>query len=344
MQKIAETGPLGFPEFMAGALYDPETGYYARPLPQVGRAGDFFTSVSVGPLFGFLLADHVLDWWRESGRPSPWRILEAGAHDGRLAGDLLDRIQATAPEAWESLEYAIVEPLPSLAAAQVVQLARHRDRLRQVDVAEALDPLPGYFLANELLDALPFHLIESDGEGWRELGVDADGRGGFRWTDLGPAGEWAGRVPPRPPGYRTEVRAELRPFIAPLAAAVTPGRMLWLDYGFERRELYDVARREGTLRTYRSHQAGDDPLEAPGSQDITAHVDFTALREALEGLGARILRFENQSRFLTGVARPWLLSLEGRSDPGTAKLLRQFQTLTHPAQLGGRFLVMEASL
>jgi SAM-dependent MidA family methyltransferase len=150
-------------------------------------------------------------------------------------------------------------------------------------------------------------------------------------------------VPLRAPGYRTEVRPDLAPFLAPLAAAVTPGRMLWVDYGFEREELYDPARREGTLRTYRSHRAGEDPLEAPGEQDITAHVDFTALREALQRLGGRILRFENQSRFLTAVARPWLLSLEGRRDPGTAKLLRQFQTLTHPAQLGSRFLVMEAA-
>ena len=120
--------------------------------------------------------------------------------------------------------------------------------------------------------------------------------------------------------------------------------MLWIDYGFERDDLYHPARAEGTLRTFHGHRAGGDPLEDPGSRDITAHVDFTALREALESLGAEVTRFENQSRFLTRVARPWLLSLEGRTDPATARLLRNFQTLTHPAQLGGRFYVMEAVL
>lgn len=328
---------------MARALYHPEHGYYARGLDRVGRSGDFFTSVSAGPLFGRLLARHLAAAWRELGSPPRWRILEVGAHDGRLAEDMLDGLASHEPTACTGLEYAIVEPLPALAAAQRRRLERFATPLRQVAAPEELDPAPGLLVANELLDALPFHLVESDGAGWRELGVGLDESGRFHLRDLGPAGAIAARLPLRPAGYRSEVRPDFARFLAPYARLLAPGRMLWIDYGFERDDYYAPERDQGTLRTFSRHRAGDDPLADPGERDITAHVDFTALHEAVDALGGRVVRFENQARFLTAAARPWLLSLEGRSDPDTRKLLRNFQTLTHPGQLGSRFHVLEAA-
>ena len=191
----------------------------------------------------------------------------------------------------------------------------------------------------EVLDALPCRLVESTGDGWLELGVGLDDAGAFAFVPLGPAADLG--LPPRPAGYRTEVRTDLADFVRGFLTALSPARMLWIDYGYERDDYYAEGRREGTLRTFSRHRAGDDPLDEPGSRDISAHVDFTALREAIETCGGTVVRFESQGRFLTETARPWLLALEGRTD--AAKALRNFQTLTHPAHLGARFHLMEAA-
>lgn len=313
---------------MGTALYDPADGYYARPAGQVGRGGDFYTSVSTGPLFGRLLARHIDTWHRAAGSPARWRIIECGANDGSLAADLSTALPAA--------EYVIVEPLPLMAAAQ-------RERLPGVRVVAdpallAHDPLPSFILGNEVIDALPFHVVESDGCGWHELCVALDEAGRFTWRPAPIDCD----LPPRPAGYRTELRRSVASFLAPLAATLNEGRMLWIDYGFPRDDYYHEARTTGTLRTFSRHRAAEDPLDSPGAIDITAHVDFDALAEELRALGGRVLRFEPQGRFLTELARPWLLGLEGRSDDAARKELLAFQTLTHPGHLGARFHVMEA--
>lgn len=336
--KIRRSGAISFPDFMAAALYDPQDGYYARPTGQVGRAGDFFTSVSVGSLFGRLLARHIAEWHRESGSPARWRVIETGANDGSLAEDILAELARLSADV--GLEYALIEPLPRLAAAQ-------RERLPQVTVHESAaaltgDPLPSFVFGNEVIDALPFHLIESDGSGWIELGVTLDDAENFTWQPLGPA-TMVAHLPVFPAGYRTEIRSRTRDFLKPLAAAMDGGRMLWLDYGYPRDDYYHESRTTGTLRTFSRHRAAENPLETPGEIDITAHVDFTALAEDLEALGGKVLRHEPQGRFLTHLARPWLLEMEGRTDDEAKKDLRAFQTLTHPGHLGAKFHVMEAS-
>ncbi|MCW1922715.1 SAM-dependent methyltransferase [Luteolibacter arcticus] len=326
---------------MAAALYDPQEGYYARSAGQVGKAGDFFTSVSVGPLFGRLLARHIAAWHRQCGSPERWRVIETGANDGALAADILAGLARLSTDA--GLEYVIIEPLPQLARIQ-------RKRLVEAAVLESAtaladDPLPSFVLGNEVIDALPFHVIESDGTVWLELGVAVDAESGvFIWQPLGPAAaEVAGHLPVMPAGYRTEVRSGVRDFLKPLAAAMTKGgRMLWVDYGFTRDDYYHESRTTGTLRTFSRHRAGEDPLDSPGEIDITAHVDFTGLAADLDAVGGQVVRFEPQGRFLTHVARPWLLEMEGRTDDDAKKELRAFQTLTHPGHLGSRFHVMEA--
>ncbi|MCU0782358.1 MAG: SAM-dependent methyltransferase [Akkermansiaceae bacterium] len=140
---MATEGPLDFREFMAAALYHPERGYYARGSGQVGRRGDFFTSVSVGPVFGELLARRFLAWWLAAGRPAPWRIIECGAHDGTLARDVLRELRRLAPEAIGVLDYAICETLPRLQAAhlgETVGSPRGSDPCLAA-VAEVLEPL-----------------------------------------------------------------------------------------------------------------------------------------------------------------------------------------------------------
>jgi SAM-dependent MidA family methyltransferase len=347
-QRIANGGPLDFSAFMAAALYHPGLGYYARGCGQVGRRGDFFTSVSVGPLFGRLLAERLLAWWRAAGEPAAWRVVECGAHDGTLAHDVLTALRELAPAAFAAAEFAIPEPLPLLRGAQRRHLAGFGERVRVLDGADSLAarPLPGVVFGNEVIDALPCQVAEWRDGGWHLCRVGCAADGGFCWQtaealeDRFPPGEHGLPGGPLPQGYRTEFRpkSQLRDFLRPLFAALSRGLVLWFDYGFARPEYYLPERGAGTLRACAAHRTLPDPLAAPGTADLTAHVDFTALAEAALGLGARPLAFRDQGGWLTALARPWLLAMEGRPNP---KALRQFHTLTHPGHLGARFHVLE---
>lgn len=338
---------MPFPEFMAAALYDPEAGYYARSTRQVGRGGDFFTSVSVGPVFGSLLARRFLREWHESGRPARWRIIECGAHDGTLAADVLGSLKNLDTRAFAALEYAIPEPLPQLQAAQRETLHRFAERLRFVNNPSGLaaDPLPGIAFGNEVLDALPCHLIEWRDGRWleRHVTLDHTDRFVFELFEIESPGlkvALEGLGGGFPEGYQSELRGGYREFLAPLTLALGRGLMIWVDYGFERTDYYHPGRSEGTLRTFSKHRAGEDPLARPGEVDLTAHVDFSALAEAAQSLGWQAAELRSQGSWLTQNARDWLLEMEGNPQPA---ILRQFQTLTHPAHLGRGFQVLELS-
>lgn len=332
---------------METALYDPRLGYYARGSRQVGRAGDFFTSVSVGPVFGELLARRILREWLDWGSPARWRIIECGAHDGTLAADVLGTLRRLDAAAYGSLEYVIPEPLPALQAAQRGTLREFGEAVRFLaDPAElAGNPLPGLAFGNELLDALPFHVVERHGGRWLECTVALDSGGGLKWetreihdpllkSALAPLGEAF------PEGYRTEIRTCIESFLKPLVRALDGGLMVWVDYGFARPEYYHPDRTSGTIRTFSNHHAGENPLARPGETDITAHVDFTAVADAAIRLGGKPVWFHHQGSWLTEIGRDWLLEQEG--NPRSSDL-RQFQTLTHPAHLGRSFNVLELS-
>ena len=345
--QIHRSGPLRFPDFMATALYHPTHGYYARGTRQIGRGGDFFTSVSVGPLFGELLARRFLAEWRLTGCPAPWRIIEAGAHDGTLAADVLTALRSLDTRAFDALDYVIAEPLPALQAAQRATLEPFRQRVRIIAdlTALAADPLPGIAFGNEVLDALPCHLVQRSENRWLERLVAVNADGHFVWE----TGEIGDPVlldmlsllgDDFPTGYRSEARTCYAGLLEPLARALHHGLMVWIDYGFARPDYYHPDRTTGTLRTFANHQAGDDPLLSPGLTDITAHVDFTAVAEAAQTLGGHSVGFRSQGSWLIDTARAMLLERDGHPDPAFA---RQFQTLTHPAHLGGRFHVLELS-
>jgi SAM-dependent MidA family methyltransferase len=338
---------MRFPEFMAASLYEPGLGYYARGASQIGRGGDFFTSVSVGPLFGELLARRFLREWIDLGAPKRWRIMEWGAHDGTLAADVLNSLSRLDRRSVEFLEYVIPEPLAALQSAQRETLHSFGKTVRLVSHTKELvsAPLPGIAFGNEVLDALPFHRVEWQAGRWLECRVGLGADGGFAWKhgeisdplllealkSLGDAFS---------DGYRTEVRTCFRSFLEPIVGCLESGLMLWADYGFARPDYYHPDRRAGTLRTFSKHHADENPLANPGGADLTAHVDFTAVVEAAMALGGRATVFQNQGAWLTEVARDWLLEQEGRPHPSG---MREFQTLTHPAHLGGSFHFLELS-
>ncbi len=327
------------------ALYHPEWGYYARPPSQIGRSGDFFTSVSVGPVFGHLLALRAVAWWQNAGNPTLWRWIEVGAHNGTLAADALAALSRIAPDAAGGVRYTILEPLARIRRVQAETLARFGGSVCICPGADeiATHPLPSFFVANEVLDALPVHVVRRENGEWREQCVALAPSGAFTWTSAtitpGPLADALSQLPGElPDGYQTEVRTGFREFLAPYLRGMTHGRMIWIDYGFATEDYYISGRTEGTLRTFRNHRAGSCPLSAPGEEDITAHVDFTAFAKDAMALGATPACFENQGTWLIRAGEAWLRSMEGNADPA---LIRQFRTLTHPAHLGAKFHVLE---
>jgi SAM-dependent MidA family methyltransferase len=339
--RILKDGPLSFTEFQEIALYHPDHGYYAKNTTQVGQSGDFFTSVSVGPLFGQLLARRFLDWWEKQGKPSPWRICEIGAHDGKLAADILATIAELSPTAWEGLEYATFEPLSGLRDAQSKLLSPLASKLRIGGNIDNLTPLPGIVFGNEILDALPFHLVCRGENDWQELYVTSH----FDWLPVAidPHSPLSKKLQSLegdyPEGYQTEVRTNYISFLKCISNVINDGLFLFIDYGFAAPEYYDVLRMTGTLRTFSGHRAGEHPLEEPGKKDITAHVDFTDLSRDAMSLGWYPVDFRPQGSYLTHVATAMIQT--GGID--TPKAIAEFKTLTHPAHLGASFHVIEFS-
>jgi SAM-dependent MidA family methyltransferase len=341
--EIRRHGAIPFARFMELALYAPGAGYYERPGHAPGRDGDFFTSVGVGPLFGRLLAWRFARWLPAEG---PVQVVEAGAHDGRLAGDVLDALARHEPALRERLMYVIIEPSPARRGWQQAALAAHAGRVRWAADPAELGPggVRGVVFANELLDAFPVRRLGWDAAAgaWREWGV-AEAEGRFAWRLGGPAGD----APPPPAevaallpdGFVREWSPAAEAWWARAAGALGEGRLLTFDYGADEAELLLPGREAGTLRAYRRHRRVDDVLARPGAQDLTAHVDFTRVRAAGEAAGLATEEYAAQGRVLTAVLAG-LLREGGGWAADLTREARALQTLTHPGQLGAAFRVL----
>jgi SAM-dependent MidA family methyltransferase len=371
-QEIAARGPLPFAEFMQRALYDPEHGYYTRSLQQTGKRGDFFTSVSVGSFFGELLAFQFARWIealmarRNASHPSPFQIVEAGAHDGQLAQDILVSLRAHEPAIFKSIEYWIIEPSAARRAVQQKNLARFSEvrwfeswphaenwkhALPESSSAKATrggDPdknIFGIIFSNELLDAMPVHPFAWSASTcrWEEMGVAFENER-FIWMRLPtksvpPPQFPAGLLDVLPDGYAFELSPAAAQWWRQAATALAEGKLITIDYGGVLEELLSPSRTTGTLRAYSGHRLEADVLKNPGEQDITAHVNFSEIRRVGEAAGLRTDAFTRQSQFLTNVAR----DLWTHRGSWPAEQVRQFQTLTHPEHLGRPFRVLVQS-
>lgn len=331
--QIAAHGPMTFRDFMAAALYDPEHGFYTSGRAQIGRRGDFFTNVSVGPLFGQLLARQFAEMWSRLGKPAEFRLVEQGANTGDFCADVW---RAAAPDFRAALRYTIIEPAPRLRARQQETLAGFLDQMTWCDSLTQLTPFCGVHFSNELLDALPVHLIRfHDGE-WHERGVDEN----LALIDLPHCGaELSERIKtlPLPPleNYETEVNLAARTWIREVAAKLTRGYVLTIDYGYPRDIFYAPERHHGTLTCYAQQRRSFDPLQEIGESDLTAHVDFTSLAEDAIAAGCALAGFTDQHHFLVPLARDLFAE-----NPPSAKEARALQTLIHPQFLGTTFKVL----
>jgi SAM-dependent MidA family methyltransferase len=334
------------------ALYCPVYGYYEKERDSVGRRGDFFTSVSVGGLFGQLLAFEFAAWL-EGGAVDHQRVflVEAGAHNGRLAADILRWLRGRRPRLFEQVDYVVVEPSARRRQWQQRRLKEFGARVRWVERLEALAPegVRGMVFSNELLDAMPVRRLGWDAgtKSWYEWGVAMrDER--FAWIRLPTPAE--DDLPPLPEPVRERLPDRFVMETCPAAQTwwrtaagiLRCGRLLTFDYGYSAEGLIDPARAEGTLRAYRRHHLQPDVLADPGELDMTAHVNFSAVRAAGEDAGLRTEFHDSQERFLTRIAqRAW----GAAADFGdwTSGMTRQFQTLTHPEHLGRVFQVLVQS-
>lgn len=336
---IRRSGPVSFAWFMGQALYHPELGYYSSGRCAIGRRGDYFTNVSVGPLFGRLLAAQFVEMWESLGRPGDFVIVEQGAHQGDFARDVLGAARERSPDFFSTLRYWIIEPFPILRERQREALRDFSEKLTWKKSLADLEPFCGVHFSNELLDAMPVHLLSRAGAGWQERCVVESGDGfGFAPAPTGDA-ELRRHLQAIPPHssepYETEVNLVALNWLEGLAQKLMRGYVLAVDYGYSRDEYYAPERSSGTLQCYSNHRILPSPLTEIGHSDITAHVDWTSLAERAETCGLSVAGFTDQHHFATGVATALMPEqFEGSAD---AKTRRALQTLLHPEILGATF-------
>lgn len=331
---------MPFARFMEMALYEPGLGYYTAGARKFGAEGDFVTAPEISPLFARCLAMQA----RQVLEATDGAILELGPGSGALAADLFGELagQGAAPD-----KYLLLEVSPDLRERQRALIAqRHPQHLARF---EWIDRLPerfrGFIVANEVLDVVPFALVHRDRGELLERGVvltDA----GFAWDDAPlPDGELRRRAaavfPPGDGDYVSEVGLPAEALVRTLARTLEAGIALFIDYGFSQRELYHPQRSMGTMRCHYRHRFHGDPFFLPGLQDITAHVDFTAMAHAAEAEGADVLGYTTQAYFLISCGLAVMVSA---GDP-TATLSRLKTTsavhrLISPAEMGELFKVL----
>jgi SAM-dependent MidA family methyltransferase len=319
--EIKTHGPQSFAWFMQQALYHPEHGYYSSGRCAIGRKGDYFTNVSVGPVFGQLLAAQFSEIWESLGKINDFVIVEQGAHDGRFARDVLEFVQKRLPEFFDALRYRIVEPFPILQQQQRQTLQAFRDR---IDWRCLLQPFTGVHFSNELLDAMPVRLI-SDGT---EKLVSLDGDK-FVFVEQ--------------PIEQTIFNPAALECVDEIAANLQRGYAIAIDYGSWDDEF------ERNVQVRAQHRYLDSPFEQIGDADITMSVDWKSIVERAQANGLRVAGFTDQHHFLTGIisqlgrggspeppADDW-----GQSSlPDSRKAERELQTLLHPEMLGRTFQVL----
>ena len=315
--EIARSGGwISFARYMQLALHEPGVGYYASGARKFGPEGDFVTAPELGKLFGRTLARQLAVFPR---------ILELGAGSGALAEVLVEKLDC---------EYLILETSAEL---------KERQRARLGDRVTFVDAMPqgfrGAVVANEVADAIPVHVVS-----WQQGGISERGVGpGLEWADRPAQGELleAARVLEVPPPYMSELGLLARAWMRHLAESLAEGAIFVIDYGFPRHEYYHPQRSAGTLMTHFRHRAHSDPFARPGEEDLTAHVDFSALAAAARAAGAEVLGYATQAQFLVNCG---ITDVLGETNVENAlryaPIAAQAQKLLSPAEMGELFKVL----
>ncbi|MFZ0797744.1 MAG: SAM-dependent methyltransferase [Terriglobales bacterium] len=373
-QEIRQRGPIPFSRYMQICLYDPSHGYYSVNTEQFGKAGDFYTSSDVHAVFGRLLARQFDEIWQALDRPAEIEILELGPGRGLFARDVLDWSTKKLPDFFAAMTYTLQETSPTLRARLQQTLREHLDAGKAAvpegrpslaqrfsaggsetagQVPEGVPTAPFRTLApetplivfaNEFFDALPVEILSSTGK----LHIALENNR-LREAWLPPLAEelkFLDRYGVHPEaGERIEVPVLAQNWIRQIAHSIQRGLLVIIDYGYTRNEQL-AGRHRGTLMTYRNHSASPDPYQAPGEQDITAHVNFTALAAACEQAGMQCEKLLTQSQFLMGIGErnQFADAFEDcRVPQERAKVALQLKHLVTPVGMGEDFQVLIAS-
>ncbi|KZE30253.1 class I SAM-dependent methyltransferase [Crenobacter luteus] len=340
-QKIADEiaardGWIPFSRFMELALYAPGLGYYAAGSRKFGEAGDFVTAPEMSPFFAACLARQLAELLPQTDGV----IYEFGAGTGRLAADLIAELKALGVAV---KGYKIVDLSPELIERQRDTLADHLDLVEWL--AELPDAIDGVVIGNELLDAMPCELIHWSDAGPLRRGVTVE-HGAFAFADReiddARLAELARRYDPRLPGYVSEISLANRGFVRDLAARLSRGAILLIDYGYGEREYYLPERRMGTLIGHYRHHTVHDPFYLPGLMDLTCHVDFTAIAETGLEAGLDLIGYLNQAQFLVNCGLTGLLAerLDAADTVPYARAVSAVQKLVSPTEMGEFFKVI----
>lgn len=374
-REIRDRGPMPFSRYMELCLYDPSEGYYTRNSEQFGKAGDFYTSSDIHAVFGRLLARQFEEMWRALDCPPNLEILELGPGRGLFARDVLDWAQKKFPEFFAALTYTLQESSPALRAKLSLNLDQHISGAKaqlspppksHVEMRLAAPPAaqaslewgdqqckirrscppetPLIVFANEFFDALPVEILSPQGK--LHLVFEAN-RLAEIWLPPNDADlEFLDRYSVHPEGdERIEVPLTAQRWSGAIADATHKGFLIVVDYGYTRSEQL-AERFRGTLMSYRQHSASSDPYQAPGEQDLTAHVNFTALAAAAEQSGLMVQKLITQSQFLMGIGERNQFAdafEECRLPQERAKVALQLKHLVTPAGMGETFQVLIAS-
>jgi SAM-dependent MidA family methyltransferase len=363
-QEIRKRGPIPFSRYMELCLYDPELGYYSRHTEKFGKAGDFYTSSDVHAVFGRLLARQFDEMWRALDSPGRIELLELGPGRGLFAQDVLDWSEKKFPDFFRALHYTLVERSASLrerlaatfrgriAGGKAVVLSqlegsgfnRQSEDMPQTSIDTLGAKVPLIVFANEFFDALPVEILSEKGA----LRINArDGHFGEEWAPASAAElEFLDRYSVHPEGgARTEAPLLALEHMSKLAANIQRGYLIAIDYGYTRAQQL-AGRHLGTVMAYRQHSASPNPYETPGEQDITAHVNFTALAAAAEDNRMLAHKLLTQSQFLMGIGEANQFAdafEECRLPQERAKVALQLKHLVTPAGMGETFQVLVAS-
>jgi len=345
LARIRASGPLTFADYMQECLYHPEHGYYSRP--EARRFADYYTSPDVHPVFGRLLARQFDEMWRRMGQPQEFLVVEAGAGPGRLAVHILDFSERKLPDFFSCLRYTAVEASATRRQAHAQQFGRHLASGRAASSPVLPERVPlGVIFSNELLDALPVHRVIGSPEGLREIRVTQQDDW-FAETLAPPADPRIAEFFSRQgvtlaPGQQAEAALAACDWIHDAGRRLERGFLLTIDYGHEAPALYNAQHMRGTLLAYREHRAAEDYYAAPGLQDLTAHVSFTALDVWGRAAGLERTGLASQMRFLLSLGRS--NDFADLYDPGMTETeqLRSrllWKTLIYPEGMGETFQV-----
>lgn len=384
-QEIRERGPIPFSRYMEICLYDPAQGYYSRNAEQFGKAGDFYTSSDVHAVFGRLLARQFQEMWRALGRPAQIEILELGPGRGLFARDVLDWSRKKFPNFFAALTYTLQETSPALRTKLQETLREHitsnratvsANRVRsdiparegrakiaqrfsagcqaqsdQVPEGRPTGPcrtlapqIPLIVFANEFFDALPVEILGTAGK--LHIALEHDRLREIWLPTTEDELEFLDRYSVHPElGERVEISLSAQHWTTQLAHTIQRGFLLIIDYGYTRNEQL-AGHHRGTLMAYRQHSVSANPYEAPGEQDLTAHVNFTALAAVAAQAHMQVQDLATQSQFLMriGEANQFADAFEDcRLPQERAKVALQLKHLVTPAGMGESFHVLLAS-